>query len=134
MHPTMVWLFWLSINFGLASINYITNGNFDQPVVVAANGYLAGPAYGWNGSMINLCNLLHLGASYGQYIDLQAYLGVTGFLSQTVILPSNGKYIFSFVVRFNDNFPNDHFLTVNFNTDTLVHLTSHKISLDLFIF
>ena len=127
MHPTIVWLFLLCINFGLASINYITNGNFDQPVVVATNGYLAGPAYGWNGSMINLCNLLHLGASYGQYIDLQSHLNVTGIISQTVTLPSNGKYIFSFVVKFNDNYTNDHFLTVNFNNNTLLQVTSHNI-------
>lgn len=70
MNPTIVWLLWLCTKFGLASTNYITNGNFDEPVV-GPEGYLPGPAYGWNGSKINIFNFFHLGASYGQYIDLQ---------------------------------------------------------------
>lgn len=70
MDLKIVWLYWLGIKLGLASINYIANGNFDEPAL-DPDGFLAGSAHGWNGSNINTLNRFQLGASYGQYIDMQ---------------------------------------------------------------
>lgn len=47
MGSKMVCLFLLSLEFGLASIEYIINGNFDYPVL-NANGTMS-TANGWYG-------------------------------------------------------------------------------------
>lgn len=76
MGSTMVWLFLLSLELGLASVEYIVNGNFEYPVL-DPNG-TSFSAGGWNGSNFNMVNRFEFGASYGQYIDVQNILGYTG--------------------------------------------------------
>ena len=75
MSPKMVWLFLLSLEIGLASIEYIINGNFDYPTLGPGESKYGTATVGWNGSNFFIVNRLELGASNGQYIDVQNILG-----------------------------------------------------------
>lgn len=81
----------------------------------------------WNGSNINIFNRLDLGVSNGQYIDMQHNPSFPGSLSQVVTLPSNGKYLLSFVAQYSGNASN-HILRVFFNSNCVLNLTGQYYS------